>query len=459
MSWIISLFYVLIFLNLYFFLLSGTFFVLYLIFKHLLIANITSIFLRIIILAEILLLLLGCITVIIYNTTDSVLLEFIPMHFLSGYQRLIIVIICIWFIGVIIKSFIFLRKLLNFRKSIINRNLLVNDANVIDIYEMCKKQLGIKTDTPVYTNDMTISPFVIGCFRPKIIIPESINKERETLTIVFMHELIHLKSKDLLYKLILNVFRIIFWFNPVFKLFSAFHYNIAEYTCDEQTCMMGKGMFTQRSYFRLLYVIQKSNRKLYILTSTFFEDSISIERRIKNMKNFKQPTKKKIILATVLSLLMLLNSSASVFAISNVYTAAYTDWFDSNYSLEETLSPTPILTEYLSVETVPVDAKIINSSPRLSDTITINIAPDSNDVYTSESFTKKAGESVRITLAMSPAESDVAVGLYTPDGKVYVIASGTVDHTFNISKAGNYSIYIENTSSSKVTITGFAYIR
>lgn len=177
------------------------------------------------------------------------------------------------------------------------------------------------------------------------------------------------------------------------------------------------------------------------------------------MKNFKQPTKKKIILATVLSLLMLLNSSASVFAMSKVYTAAYTDWFDSNYSLEETLSPTPILTEYLSVETVPVDAKIINSSPRLSDTITINIAPDSNDVYTSESFTKKAGESVRITLAMSPAESDVAVGLYTPDGKVYVIASGTVDHTFNISKAGNYSIYIENTSSSKVTITGFAYIR
>lgn len=48
-----------------------------------------------------------------------------------------------------------------------------------------------------------------------------------------MHELVHLKRRDLIYKLIIFIGTTIHWFNPVIYLMSKISFEDLELSCDE----------------------------------------------------------------------------------------------------------------------------------------------------------------------------------------------------------------------------------
>lgn len=98
----------------------------------------------------------------------------------------------------------------------------------IEILEKCKKQIGLKRCVSVYSISADCSPFVYGICKPKIVIPNGkITYE------ALLHELTHIKQNDLLYLLMVNIVKIIHFFNPLIYLYSKRIKKDMELACDE----------------------------------------------------------------------------------------------------------------------------------------------------------------------------------------------------------------------------------
>ena len=108
--------------------------------------------------------------------------------------------------------------LVNLRLLINNRKLpICKSQDILEIVQDCKNILKLKSSVTIVYGDSLKSPGIFGIFHPKIIIsPEIIKKlSHEELQYIFLHELSHLKRRDLLINGILLLVQVIYWFNPL----------------------------------------------------------------------------------------------------------------------------------------------------------------------------------------------------------------------------------------------------
>ena len=73
------------------------------------------------------------------------------------------------------------------------------------------------------------------------------------------------------------------------------------------------------------------------------------------------------------------------------------------------------------------------------------------------SFPLEKGDTVRIKASYAPADATVNFGLTGPDNQFYYIpvSTGAIDETIEVNQHGYYTLTIENTSDSDVTVNGF----
>src|SRR5699024_11486864 len=71
----------------------------------------------------------------------------------------------------------------------------VTEHEILDLVETLKHELKIKKEIRVYQNSFVASPFLTRVIHPKIVIPED-TKDKNSLSLMLRHELIHLKSYD-----------------------------------------------------------------------------------------------------------------------------------------------------------------------------------------------------------------------------------------------------------------------
>ena len=74
----------------------------------------------------------------------------------------------------------------------------VTEHEILDLVETLKHELKIKKKIRVYQNSFVASPFLTGVIHPKIVIPED-TKDKNSLSLMLRHELIHLKSYDVFF--------------------------------------------------------------------------------------------------------------------------------------------------------------------------------------------------------------------------------------------------------------------
>lgn len=106
--------------------------------------------------------------------------------------------------------------LVNLKLMIKNRKLPVClSENIPEIIHECKTMLKLNSNVTIVYGDSLKSPGIFGIFHPKIIIsPEIIKKlSPEELRYILLHELSHLKCRDLLINVILLLVQVIYWFN------------------------------------------------------------------------------------------------------------------------------------------------------------------------------------------------------------------------------------------------------
>ena len=165
------------------------------------------------------------------------------------------------------------------------------------------------------------TPFICGVFSPILVLPGNEVDEK-----VILHELLHLKHKDVLWGIVIAVFRSIHWCNPLlWGVFNKVNNDIEE-LCDSRVLSLLEGE-ERRSYGNILLSMVNDKYANLPGTSSAANGGKNISSRIKTIARFKQypdsSTVINICITAVLAVLLLTGSFA--FTLSADAKANYSD--------------------------------------------------------------------------------------------------------------------------------------
>ena len=84
----------------------------------------------------------------------------------------------------------------------------------------------------VYVSDSVTAPALYGIIHPKIIIPQGVSETE--LSYIVMHEMVHVKRKDNLWRCAAIVVCCLHWFNPLTWLLLKYFFEDMELSCDNK---------------------------------------------------------------------------------------------------------------------------------------------------------------------------------------------------------------------------------
>ena len=93
----------------------------------------------------------------------------------------------------------------------------VFDAPITDLVDECAKQLGLRTRLAVFESASVSSPILYGMLKPRVVLPNGFlgRFNREEVRFVILHEMVHLKSGDLILNWLTTFLQAVHWFNPL----------------------------------------------------------------------------------------------------------------------------------------------------------------------------------------------------------------------------------------------------
>ena len=205
----------------------------------------------------------------------------------------------IWIIGIVLISFYIL--LVNIKLTIkIRKQTPFCNKEVTDILEHCKKQMQINKHIPLIRTEEIKSPALFGYVKPIILLPENIldvlpiNK----LRYIFLHELSHLKRKDILINWIISILRITHWFNPVVQYGLKKMCEEMEICCDSLALSYTNDDEVKEYGLTIISLIERFSNPTKILGTTSIINSKSeVKRRIIMIKLFSKKSYKFSALA------------------------------------------------------------------------------------------------------------------------------------------------------------------
>ena len=142
------------------------------------------------------------------------------------------------------------------------------------------------------------SPFVCGLFRPRIYLPEKMTAEEEEY--ILLHEQIHIRRGDAVFRLLACLALWLHWFNPL--VWTAFFLSgrDMEMSCDEAV-IRRLGSKVKKEYSASLLNMAAGGRIVKGIPLAFGESDTG--GRVKNVLRYKKPATLLAALAALLSLL------------------------------------------------------------------------------------------------------------------------------------------------------------
>ena len=153
------------------------------------------------------------------------------------------------------------------------------------LYMLTRKELksAVHIKDDLYRSDMMVSPILLGLFRPKIILPVSLDTESEEFGMILAHENIHRKQLDNLWRLLAICITCFHWFNPLALIMLKTFLTDMELSCDE-TVIRKFGAEERKAYAGALLDFAEEKR---MFVSTAFSRS-GVKVRIVNVLNYKK---------------------------------------------------------------------------------------------------------------------------------------------------------------------------
>ncbi len=98
----------------------------------------------------------------------------------------------------------------------IKRRRPVVDDRILNVLENCKAELNVYVPINIVVTDRVESPALLGYIRPRLLMPKDVlnSLSEADLRYVFLHELAHIKRKDIFANWVIAFLQTLHWFNP-----------------------------------------------------------------------------------------------------------------------------------------------------------------------------------------------------------------------------------------------------
>lgn len=216
------------------------------------------------------------------------------------------VVFTIWVLGVIVTGIYFMYWYQRFNKTLkINLVPISKENSIQHFLRKNMRDLKLKKNVDIAFCKISISPVLIGTFKPTIVLPMS-DIPYDELDMIIKHELTHYKKKDLWIKRIMLVATILHWYNPFIHLLRKEINRWCELSCDEDVVMEMSHAERKKYGVTILNSIQRSSQNLIpsFLGASFSTGSINMKNRLTKILKVKKGSKSVVVLSIVVLLVL-----------------------------------------------------------------------------------------------------------------------------------------------------------
>ena len=229
----------------------------------------------------------------------------VPIHTESPVIGLANVILLIWLTGVVLSLAFQVKKYLSFVRFVRRWSVPESDPCIIAKFNDEASRMGIRKPPPLKRCRGVNAPMLAGIINPTVILAD-IDYDRSDLSLIFRHELIHYKRRDLWYKLALIVTKSIYWFNPAVHFMAKQADKDIETTCDMLT-VRDMDIEAKKRYSELILSIATGSSVYRSQLTTCMEgDEDMLKQRFSNILGAAK--KRGIVLFTAVGIIVLVTS-------------------------------------------------------------------------------------------------------------------------------------------------------
>ncbi len=190
-----------------------------------------------------------------------------------------------------------------------------DDARILALLAQCKAQAGVRANVTLSETSAVDTPALAGVFRPRLLMPQGLARSLsdKELKFVFLHELAHLRRRDVALNWLTSVLETLHWFNPLIWLAGARMRTDRELACDAMV-LTWTGQLQRCDYGQTLLKLMES---IPTPTTTagavgIVENNKQFARRITMISRFETSPKWSVlglILVAVLALVGLTSAA------------------------------------------------------------------------------------------------------------------------------------------------------
>lgn len=152
----------------------------------------------------------------------------------------------------------------------------------------------LETDNVFICNGIDTA-FIFGIIKPKVFLPERLDRTQSENIVA--HEMVHIKRRDYLWKLVGFILVTVYWFNPLIWLAYVLLCRDIEFACDEQV-ISGMDRDQRRAYSDTLLLCSTEQSISFGCPLAFGE--VAVKDRIKAVLSYKKPLFWIIIVVLIL---------------------------------------------------------------------------------------------------------------------------------------------------------------
>lgn len=188
----------------------------------------------------------------------------------------------------------------------------VKDVDILRIFNNTKTELHISKSMPIKSCACIKTPMVVGLLHPVVLLPE-VRFSQDELPLILKHELVHMKRKDLWYKVLMMSALVIHWFNPVIHLAVRSVLNLCEISCDEEVLKGINAKGRARYGESVIGTVRNSGAYKTALSTNFYSGTKGMKKRIYAMMDMANKRFSPVLFLAVLTITM---CGTTAFALS-----------------------------------------------------------------------------------------------------------------------------------------------
>lgn len=192
-------------------------------------------------------------------------------------------IVLVWLIGIALVALVLTACRIGMAHRI-KKGAMLPDGRIGKIFQECKKELKIKGKISMRLCASLATPAITVSFRPELLLPLDLYQEEESiLRYAILHELTHYKRADHLLRIVMNVLKAVWWFNPIVWLADRQIVMDMETACDSMVVARMEKEEKKRYANTVLGMFSSGQAGRYVLGMALGSSKAVAEKRIRGM--------------------------------------------------------------------------------------------------------------------------------------------------------------------------------